>query len=54
MDQLKASVFDHWHTAEDLEELAAKDYPLTTSDLDRIGSQHPPPASYYQEEDKPF
>jgi hypothetical protein len=54
MDQLKASVFDRWHTAEDLEELAARDYPLTTGDLDRIGSQHRPPASYYQEEGKPF
>jgi hypothetical protein len=54
LSQLKASVFDRWHSAEDLEELAARDYPLTSADLDRIGPRHRPPASYYKEETKPF
>jgi hypothetical protein len=54
MERLKASVFDRWQTAEDLEDLAARDYPLTTADLDQIGPQHRPPASYYAEESKPF
>ncbi len=54
MERLKASVFDRWQTADDLEDLAARDYPLTTADLDRIGSQRRPPSSYYAEESKPF
>lgn len=54
MERLKASVFDHWRTADDLEDLAARDYPLTTADLDRIGPHRRPPASYYAEESKPF
>ena len=54
MHQLKVSVFDRWHSTEDLEDLAAKDYPLTTADLDRIGPQHRPAASYYKEQSKPF
>jgi hypothetical protein len=54
MERLKASVFDRWQTAEDLEDLAARDYPLTTPDLDQIGPRHRPPASYYAEENKPF
>jgi hypothetical protein len=54
LERLKAGVFDRWQTAEDLEDLAARDYPLTTADLDRIGPRHRPPASYYAEEGKPF
>ena len=37
MKRLKAVVFDRWQTPDDLEDLAARDYPLTTADLDRIG-----------------
>ncbi|MCI0460032.1 MAG: hypothetical protein L0Z62_24025 [Gemmataceae bacterium] len=54
MERLKASVFDRWQTADDLENLVARDYPLTTEDLDRIGPHHRPPASWYAEESKPF
>jgi hypothetical protein len=54
MERLKAHVFDQWQSADDLEDLAARDYPLTTADLDRIGPQRRPPASYYAEESKPF
>jgi hypothetical protein len=54
MERLKASVFDRWQTAEDLEDLAARDYPLTTADLDQIGPHRRPPASYYAEDSKPF
>lgn len=54
IERLKASVFDRWETADDLEDLAARDYPLTTADLDRIGPQRRPPASYYAEATKPF
>ena len=54
MVQLKTSVFDQWQSAEDLEDLAARDYPLTTADLERIGPQRRPPASWYAEEGKPF
>jgi hypothetical protein len=54
MDRLKASVFDRWRSASDLEDLAARDYPLTTADLDKLGPQCRPPATYYVEESKPF
>jgi len=54
MSRLKTSVFDRWQTADDLEELAARDFPLTTAELDRIGPQRRPPASSYKEESKPF
>jgi hypothetical protein len=54
MERLRNDVFNHWQTAEDLEDLAARDYPLTTADLDRIGPQHRPPAAFYAEESKPF
>ena len=54
MERLKANVFDRWQSAEDLEDLAARDYPLTTADLDQRGPHRRPPASYYAEESKPF
>jgi len=54
MERLKARVFDQWQTADNLEDLAARDYPLTTADLDKIGPLRQPPASYYAEESKPF
>ena len=54
MERLKAEVFDRWQTADDLEDLAARDYPLTTEELDRIGPSRRPPASWYVEEGKPF
>jgi hypothetical protein len=47
-------VFDRWQTADDLEDLAARDYPLTTADLDQIWPQRRPPESYYAEESEPF
>jgi hypothetical protein len=54
MERLKERVFDRWQSAEDLEDLAARDYPLTTADLDQIGPQRRPPDSWYAEEGKPF
>lgn len=54
LERMKTQVFASWETAEDLEDLAARDYPLTTADLDKIGPHRRPPASYYQEESKPF
>jgi hypothetical protein len=54
MERLKTTVFDRWQTAEDLEDLAARDYPLTTADLDQIGPLRRPSPSYYAEESKPF
>jgi ElaB/YqjD/DUF883 family membrane-anchored ribosome-binding protein len=54
MERLKSRVFDHWQSAEDLEDLAARDYPLTTAELDKIGPQRRPPDSWYAEEGKPF
>jgi hypothetical protein len=54
LERLQARVFDTWRTAEDLEDLAARDYPLTTADLDRIGPQRRPPASWYAGDSKPF
>lgn len=53
-ERLKAHVFDRWQTPQDLEDLAARDYPLTTAQLDQIGPTHKPPASYYAENSKPF
>jgi hypothetical protein len=54
MERLKARVFDPWQSADDLEDLAARDYPLTTADLDQIGPHRRPPASWYAEESKPL
>jgi hypothetical protein len=54
MEKLKARVFDRWQTVADLEDLAARDYPLSTADLDRIGPDRRPPASFYAEQSKPF
>lgn len=54
MERFKASVFDLWQTADDLEDLAARDYPLTTADLDAIGPHRHPAPSYYADESKPF
>lgn len=54
MERLKSCVFDRWQSTEDLEDLAARDYPLTTADLDQIGPQRRPPGSWYEEESKPF
>ncbi|MBV9123948.1 MAG: hypothetical protein JO112_11370 [Planctomycetes bacterium] len=54
MERLKSRVFGRWETVEDLEDLAARDYPLTTEELERIGPQRRPPASWYTEETKPF
>ena len=54
MERWKACVLDRWQTADDLEDLAARNYPLTTADLDRIGPQHQSPSSWYAEESKPF
>jgi hypothetical protein len=54
MEKLKANVLDRWQTAEDLEDLVARDYPLTSADLDRIGPHRRPPASFYTEQSKPF
>jgi hypothetical protein len=54
MERLKSRVFDRWQSVEDLEDLAARDYPLTTADLDQIGPQRRPPDSWYAEESKPF
>jgi hypothetical protein len=54
LERLKAGVFDRWQTAEDLEDLAARDYPLTVSDLERIGPHRQPAAAWYAEEGKPF
>jgi hypothetical protein len=54
LERLKSTVFDRWQTAEDLEDLAARDYPLTTADLAEIGPRRRPPASFYAEDSKPF
>ncbi len=54
MERLKANVLDLWQTADDLEDLAARDYPLTTADLERIVPQRVPAASWYAEDSKPF
>jgi hypothetical protein len=54
MERLKANVFDRWQTADNLEDLAARDYPLKTAELDQIGPSRRPPASYYAEESQPF
>lgn len=54
LERLKTNVFDCWKTVEDLEDLAARDYPLSNADLDRVGPQRRPPASFYSEESKPF
>lgn len=54
LEQLKARILDRWQTADDLEDLAARDYPLTAADLDGLGPRRRPPAGYYAETSKPF
>jgi hypothetical protein len=54
LERLRADVFERWQTPDDLEDLAARDYPLTTAELDQLGPSRKPPASYYAEEGKPF
>jgi hypothetical protein len=54
LERLRADVFNRWQTPDDLEDLAARDYPLTTAELDQLGPSRRPPASYYAEEGKPF
>jgi hypothetical protein len=54
MERFKARVLGPWQSAEDLEDLAARDYSLTTADLDQIGPHRRPPESWYAEESKPF
>jgi hypothetical protein len=54
LERLKTTVIDHWKTGEDLEDLAARDYPLSTADLEHIGPLRQPPAAFYAEESKPF
>jgi hypothetical protein len=49
MERLKAAVFDRWQTADDLEALAVRDYPLSTADLERIGQHRQPPQEWYEE-----
>lgn len=54
IERFKTRVLDPWMSAEDLEDLAARDYPLAGADLDQVGAQRRPPPSYYTEESKPF
>jgi hypothetical protein len=54
LEHLKARILYAWQTAEDLEDLAARDYPLTTAHLDQAGPQRRPDASWYAETGKPF
>jgi hypothetical protein len=52
MEQLKACIFDHWNSADDLERLAVEHYPLSQSRLEKIASRHAPPAEWYQREEE--
>lgn len=54
MERLQERVFDKWKTAEDLEDLAARDYPLSRAELDRIGATRQPPQSWYEEQSTPL
>ncbi len=52
MERLKARVFDHWQTSDDLEKLAVAHYPLSQARLEQIASLHAPPAEWYQGEEE--
>lgn len=52
MEKLKARVFDHWHSADDLERLAVEQYPLSQSRLAKIAATHAPPAEWYEESEE--
>lgn len=54
LERLKASAFDRWQTPEDLEDLAARDFPLSTAELDKLGPTRRPPPSFYAADTKPF
>lgn len=52
MERLKARVFDHWRSADDLERLAVEHYPLSQAQLEQIAATHPPPAEWYEGEEE--
>jgi hypothetical protein len=54
LESLEERVFDHWRTAENLEALAVREFPLSNEELDQAAAHHRPPASWYEEEGKPF
>jgi hypothetical protein len=54
LHRLHAEIFGRWQTLEDLEDLLAARYPLPDERLQKIGTKHQPPESWYSEEEKPF
>ena len=54
LERFRDRVFSAWKTPEDLEDLAAADYPLPASRLEALCRHYPPPPDWCQQEDKPF
>jgi hypothetical protein len=54
MQRLRERVFVPWQTSDDLEELAARDYPLPYAKLQELARHFKPPQSWYDEESQPF
>ncbi len=47
--KLFRKIFGAWKTQEDLEHLAAQDFPLGSRELKKIAASHPPPAAWYEQ-----
>jgi hypothetical protein len=54
MQRLRERVLNAWQTSEDLEELAARDYPLPYEKLQQLARHFKPPQSWYDEESSPL
>ncbi len=52
--RLKAAIFDKWVTLENLEDLLAAQFPLSTAKLEALGQQHRPDPAWYAQDTKPF
>ena len=53
LERLRADVFDHWRTAEDLEDLAAAAFPLSGTRLRELAALHPAPQAWYDQRGEP-
>jgi hypothetical protein len=52
--KLKADIFDKWVTLEDLEDLLAAQFPLSSAQLEALGQKYQPSTAWYAQDTKPF
>ena len=54
LQRFKTEVLDRWQSLEDLEEILVENFPLSAERLEKTAANCQPPASWYQEQGKPF